>query len=276
MFVQQRYKDTRSAKLISDKLPATNGQCFSVSLFMYGPGHSGNINIYLINTKSSTIQTYILSLQHSWYQMEVGLYSRTSFQIVIEGVILPNHVGIVAIDDLNIKDGNCITSCSSIPPGKKVACGPADVSSMSCIRDHACCYSNHNSPACFYHPSSCQSIAIADRVKCGSHNIREYSCKRMGCCYDSDTSDLPFRCYNSPITPTAFPSTLAPTTTPAPSQYDCTFEKGLCNFVNLKSERLRWVVRTGGSNIGIQDHTLQNDRGRSWFLTNFWKEPPFF
>lgn len=85
----------------------------------------------------------------------------------------------------------------------------------------------------------------------------------------SFSEGLPFTCYNSPIKTTDFPSTLAPTTTPAPSKYDCSFEHGWCGFGNLPKDNSHWMMHQGDGRIGIwHDHTLDNHRGESFSCFN--------
>lgn len=245
------------AQLISTTYPATNGQClnfwYSIVPFRQKPS---NISIYMLHGEMDLLQTVSMDTHRQWYESEVGLYSRTEFQIIIQAI---SCQGGIAIDDIVINEGNCVGTCTSLPVTARVTCGPLHVTPQSCRRDYGCCYNDQGSPACFYHPSSCKSIPVHSRVQCGPDKISSSSCLRLGCCFTFDT--LP-NCYNSPVAPTEFPSTVAPTTTPAPSQFDCTFEHGMCNYTVRKNYMLYWQLR----NSFIGDHTLGSRKGKITFM----------
>ena len=267
MFSRGHASNSNNALLSSETMSATNGRCLSFWYILrkYYSVKGYGINVYMNGEKNVSLASYSTPTDYSWFQTEIGLYSKTEFKISIEGIIPRGIFGLIAIDDINIKDGNCVGSCSSLLPTARVACGPSMVTAISCVRKYGCCFSNsdHNSISCYYHPSSCQSIAVPLRVQCGHKHLRSYSCLRLGCCYDRLGIDLKFRCYNSPVTPTAFPTTLVPITTPQPSQYDCTFENGWCNFTNLKNDKSQWIMTKGSIKSGkMMDHTLQNEKGR--------------
>ena len=81
----------------------------------------------------------------SWFQTEVGLYSSSSFQLIIEASLKgTGHLacGTVSLDDIDVKDGNCVSTCSAVTVTSRVSCGPPGVSGLQCVRTYGCCYSN--------------------------------------------------------------------------------------------------------------------------------------
>ena len=178
------------------------------------------------------------------------------------------HTGAVAIDDIIIKYGYCAGTCSTLPSTARVACGPSAVTKTSCESTYDCCFDESKPifPCCFYHPSSCKSIPVNERVQCGNLKISESACKHQGCCFDHNTVGIAkVHCYNSPISPTNPPTTVGPRTTPVPSQYDCTFETDLCNFINLKNDDFDWKRHQGSTTTRDTgpdaDHTSQDSEG---------------
>ena len=177
-----------NAQLFSKNFPATNGQCLSYWYwYLNGPG--GSFNITLMSTQNYTIQTMLLSTSGGWKweRAEVGLHSKTDFKVLFSVEAHPNSRYYFAIDDIDIKEGNCVKTCSSLPVTARIRCGPAQVKPLDCQRTFGCCYSVDDPafPSCFYHPSSCESIPSPARTMCGSKYTDRYGCKRLGCCYDS-------------------------------------------------------------------------------------------
>lgn len=259
----------RYAQLVSETFAKTNGKCLSFWYYIYATSARDiEINVFIQHEKNESLSSSVTPTSRQWTKAEIGLYSRTDFRVVIEGYVTSNcNYCFVGLDDIDVKEGNCVGSCSSLPVTARVACGSASVSSQSCVRDYGCCYVKGNSPSCFYHPSSCKSIPVNLRQQCGNLYIRSYSCRRLGCCYDDSTSGLPFKCYYSPVQPTEFPSTLPPVTIPPPSAYDCTFESGLCNFTvsGSGSGRDQWRLMQGRRWAIRSDHTLGDSKGMVLF-----------
>lgn len=142
-----------------------------------------------MSSQNDTVQTMTFGNQYGqgWQRAEVGLYSQSDFKVLMAVESFPSSYNFLAIDDIEIKEGNCVGTCSSLPPTARVRCGPPQVKPLDCQRTYGCCYSEANPafPYCYYHPSTCESIPIPLRVQCGSSRISSYGCKRLGCCYDS-------------------------------------------------------------------------------------------
>lgn len=202
-------------------------------------------------------------------KQEVGVYSSSEFRLVIEASSIPRRDIHLSLDDIDIQPGNCVSLCSSVPQTSRVACAPSSVSYLTCIRKYGCCYDNKNAnyASCFYHPSSCLSIPVSNRQKCGSYDDDKGYCETLGCCYDESTPTGKLKCFKTPVTPTNFPLTVPPTSTPKPSPYDCSFENGWCGYKNIPFSKSNWTIHQGDSGIGInKDHTLQNEKGLMFLI----------
>jgi len=238
---------------------------------MYGRD-IGTLNIYKKDSVSETLlQTYNGSQGNIWKEGEVGLYSRTSFKVILEATRGNGYRGDISLDDLYLKDGNCVGLCSSVKPTARVRCGGFGVTAGTCRISYGCCYDDTipNVPFCFQHPASCLAVPVNLRTQCGSAFISRTACQNLGCCYDTNSLNG-VRCYHTLARPTQFPTTRPPVTTPPPSPYDCTFDGGLCSFVNTNDDEFDWTrdragtpsARTGPS----ADHTQGNSNGYYMYI----------
>ena len=81
-------KQGEKARLESEVLRATNGQCLSFWYHMYGRD-IGTFNIYVKDSVSEKLlQTYNGSQGNYWKEGEVGLYSRTNFKVIFMPFLL--------------------------------------------------------------------------------------------------------------------------------------------------------------------------------------------
>lgn len=157
------------------------------------------------------------------------------FQVILEATRGSDYRGDISLDDLYVKDGNCVGLCSSVTPTARVRCGTYGITSGRCKVTYGCCYDDSipNVPACFQHPASCLAVPVSARTACGTSGISRTACQNLGCCYDANGLGG-VRCYNTLAKPTPFPSTQAPVTTPAPSPYDCNFDgKDICSLTDV-------------------------------------------
>ncbi|XP_057298293.1 MAM and LDL-receptor class A domain-containing protein 2-like isoform X2 [Hydractinia symbiolongicarpus] len=267
----------QKAQLMSESFPATDGKCFSIWYHMYGSG-TGSLNFLMKDGYGTHLMKSIPGNQgNKWIQGEVGLHSRTSFQVIIEAVRGSSYNGDISIDDINIKDGNCVGVCSSVKPGARVACGPGSVTAASCVMSYGCCYDDtaRGAPACYRHPGDCLSIPDFARTLCGYKGISQSACTSRGCCYDN-TAGSPIKCFVAPDTPTPFPSTVGPPTQPPATIFDCNFEKGFCNYVNVKGDQMNWQRHNGSTaswGTGPKaDHTLGNANGYYAYIETSYKK----
>ena len=262
-------KAGQKAQLVSEKFAASKGMCMSFWYHMYGYG-VGDLNLYIRD--SSMRQPHLVKSisgqqGNQWIQGEIGLHSQRDFHVIIEAVKGKSYSGDISVDDILIVDGNCVGLCSSVKPTARVACGAQSVSAATCVVSYGCCYDNSvpNVPYCFQHPSSCKAVPIIARQPCGYKGISQTYCTRRGCCYDDTASGGP-ACYFSLLTPTDFPTTLTPVTTPLPSPFDCNFEKNQCNYRNLRNDQFNWKRHQGSTSswgTGPQfDHTLKDATGK--------------
>lgn len=273
-------KPGAKAQLMSEKMPSTTGKCLSFWYHMNGYG-IGNLNFYMQDANGrKLIKTISGNQGDKWNAGEIGLHSRDNFSVIIEAEHGKSYTGDISLDDIDIKDGNCVGLCSSVPATARVSCGPSSVTASSCVLTYGCCYDDSTKdsplPACFYHPGTCAAVPIIARTKCGYTGISSYYCRQRGCCYDSSANG--FKCYNPLSKPTDFPTTLAPPTTPAPSIYDCSFDNGQCSFRNTGTgDQFNWKRQagsTGSWGTGPKtDHTKGDDKGYYMYIeTSFVKE----
>ncbi|XP_047128245.1 MAM and LDL-receptor class A domain-containing protein 1 isoform X1 [Hydra vulgaris] len=268
------------AQLISEIFPATKGNCLSFWYHMFGDG-IGSINFYIktISGSPAVVKSIEGNQGDKWIQGEVGLHSQNAFSVIIEAVHGSSYTGDIAIDDLEILSGNCVGTCSSIKPTARVACGPGSVTPATCTISYGCCYDDSvpNVPKCFQHPATCNAVPIISRQQCGFKSISKLECGKLGCCYDSSTSNG-IQCFFSLSNPTDFPPTIPPTTEIPPSIYDCSFETGLCGFLNINAtDSFDWTRHkgeTGSWGTGpTADHTLGTKDGYYIYIeTSFNKE----
>lgn len=258
-------KPQKKAMLISESFKATKGKCLSFWYHMYG-SHIGTLNFYIKDANSKYIIKSIDGDQgDQWQQGEIGLHSQLDFQVILEAVHGTSYRGDIALDDINVVDGNCVGLCSSVQPAARVSCGPSSVTAGSCVVSYGCCYDDTvpNVPYCFHHPSDCKAVPVIARSKCGYSGISQYRCGQLGCCYDSTASN--FNCFHPLSRPTSFPTTLPPPTTPAPSKYDCNFDKNVCSFTNVSGSTYNWRRQkgaTGSWGTGPKsDHTMGDEKG---------------
>ena len=150
--------------------------------------------------------------------------------------------GDISLDDLYVKDGNCVGLCSSVKPTARVRCGGFGITAGTCRISYGCCYDDTipNVPFCFQHPASCLAVPVNLRTQCGSAFISRTACQNLGCCYDTNSLNG-VRCYHTLARPTQFPTTRPPVTTPPPSPYDCTFD-GKFVFVIMVVESARALL----------------------------------
>ena len=240
-------KPGKKAQLMSEKMPATNGRCLSFFYHMYGSG-IGNLNFYMQDKNGRQLIKMISGNQgNQWNAGEIGLHSRNDFSLIIEAEHGTSYNGDISLDDINIKDGNCVGLCSSVPATARVTCGPSSVTASACVLTYGCCYDdtmkNQGLPSCFQHPGTCAAVPQVARSKCGYDGISSYWCGRRGCCYDASSPG--FKCYNPLSKPTDFPTTLAPPTTPKPSIYDCNFDSNYCQFGNMGGDQFNWKRQKG-------------------------------
>ena len=255
------------ARIESELFPATAGKCLSFWYHMYG-STIGTLNIYMkTNSVETLLKTYNGSQGNAWIEGEVGLHSASNFKVILEGTRGGDYTGDISLDDIYIKDNNCVGLCSSVRPTARVKCGYDGIAAGTCTVSLGCCYDDSvpNVPFCFYHPSSCLAVPVNGRRQCGYAGISRQACQNQGCCYDTN-SITGVKCYHSLAATTPFPTTAPPITTPAPSPFDCTFESGLCRFTNDRADDFDWrrdkggtpSVKTGPSS----DHTLGNRNGK--------------
>lgn len=113
------------------------------------------------------------------------------------------------------------------------------------------------------------SILFFFRQDCGYPGISASQCQSRGCCWDSSVSNFPW-CFHGPTRPTPFPTAPPPPTTRPPSQWDCTFETGFCNWNNSKEDDFNWNRQSGSSpSIGTgptSDHTTGSLKGGLEFI----------
>lgn len=241
-------KPGKKAQLISEKMKSTKGRCLSFWYHMLGYG-IGSLNIYTQDQNGRQLVKTISGNQGStWNAGEVGLHSRNDFYVIIEAEHGTSYTGDISLDDINVKDGNCVGLCSSVPATARVSCGPSSVTASTCVLNYGCCFDDtmkdQGLPSCFQHPGTCAAVPVVARTKCGYDGISSYYCGRRGCCYDASANGP--KCYNPLSKPTDFPTTLAPPTTPAPSKYDCDFENGYCQFKNIRGkDQLNWRKHKG-------------------------------
>uniref|UniRef100_A0A7M5U4P5 Uncharacterized protein n=1 Tax=Clytia hemisphaerica TaxID=252671 RepID=A0A7M5U4P5_9CNID len=185
----------------------------------------------------------------------------------------------ISLDDINVKEGNCVGLCSSVPATARVSCGPSTVTASTCVINYGCCYDDtmkdQGLPSCFQHPGTCAAVPVVARTQCGYVGISSYYCGKRGCCYDASANGP--KCYNPLSKPTDFPTTMAPPTTPKPSIYDCNFEKNFCSFTNMAGDNLNWQRHkgeTGSWGTGPKvDHTQGNEQGYYAYVeTSFSKQ----
>ena len=242
----------------------------------------GSLNFYTQDQNGKQLVKSISGNQgNTWNPGEVGLHSRNDFYVIIEAEHGTSFTGDISLDDVSIKDGNCVGLCTSVPATARVSCGPSTVTASSCVLTYGCCYDDtlkdQGMPSCFQHPGTCSAVPVVARTQCGYDGISSYYCGRRGCCYDASANGP--KCYNPLSKPTDFPTTLAPPTTPAPSIYDCDFETGFCKkkFANLGKDDLNWQKHkgeTGSWGTGPKaDHTLGNEKGTYLYVeTSYAKE----
>ncbi|XP_028832580.1 MAM domain-containing glycosylphosphatidylinositol anchor protein 2 [Denticeps clupeoides] len=84
--------------------------CFSFYYHMYGK-HIGMLNIYLRQKGQTGPDSSIWTLKGNqgdrWKQAKVNIHPTSSFQIVLEGVRGPGIEGDIAIDNVDIEEGEC-------------------------------------------------------------------------------------------------------------------------------------------------------------------------
>eukprot|EP00795_Rhopilema_esculentum_P012712 gene12712-3431_t len=264
------------ARLESELFSTSNGKCLSFWYHMYGQT-IGTFNIYLKNSNGETLlKTYNGSQGNIWKEGEVGLYSRSNFRVILEATRGTDYRGDISLDDLYVKDGNCVGLCTSVVPMARVRCGGYSVSAGTCRVTLGCCYDDtvQNVPNCFYHPATCSAVPVAARTQCGTASISRSACQNMGCCYDA-SSISGVSCYHTLSKPTPFPSVIPPITTPAPSPYDCNFDGGLCQFVNTKDDNFDWTRDRGGTPSALTgpsaDHTQGNANGYYMYIETSWQ-----
>lgn len=246
---------------------------------MYGTG-IGNLNFYMQDQNGKKLIKVISGNQgNQWNAGEIGLHSRNNFSLIIEAEHGTSYTGDISLDDINIKEGNCVGLCTSVPATARVTCGPSSVTASACVLTYGCCYDdtmkNQGLPSCFQHPGTCAAVPAVARSKCGYNGISSYWCGKRGCCYDASSPG--FKCYNPLSKPTDFPTTLAPPTTPKPSIYDCNFDKGYCKFGNMGGDQFNWKRQkgeTGSWGTGPKsDHTRGDDKGYYMYIeTSFNQE----
>ncbi|XP_013393210.1 MAM and LDL-receptor class A domain-containing protein 2-like, partial [Lingula anatina] len=101
-----------SANLISPTYPGLRGGkiCLTFWYHMYGT-HIGTLNVKL-NTGSSSTTIWSLSGNqgNQWIINQVTIAPTYSYQIVFQGIRGTGYQGDIAVDDVSIKDGACITA----------------------------------------------------------------------------------------------------------------------------------------------------------------------
>ncbi|XP_033123978.1 MAM and LDL-receptor class A domain-containing protein 1-like [Anneissia japonica] len=109
----RNYNET--ARIWTPSYPATNGTCVEWFYHMYGT--TVNIlNVYIVNT-AGTVGTPAWTERNDqgnfWRLGQISVETNNTYNIVFEGIVGSSHTGDIALDDVRITDGACLTDAQS-------------------------------------------------------------------------------------------------------------------------------------------------------------------
>ncbi|XP_033116465.1 MAM and LDL-receptor class A domain-containing protein 1-like [Anneissia japonica] len=114
MYVKDSYgRYNKTARLWTTSYPATNGTCIKWFYHMYGERVNtlNTLNVYIVNTESTVgAPAWVNSNNQGnfWRLGKLSVETKTSFQIVFEGIAGSGNTGDIALDDVRIIDGACL------------------------------------------------------------------------------------------------------------------------------------------------------------------------
>ncbi|XP_070543873.1 meprin A subunit alpha-like [Ptychodera flava] len=103
-----QYHGARS-RIISPSFPATNGSCITFFYHMYGD-HMGTLNIYIYNdgdVMSDPVWSTTGNQGNHWKQLKIYLVRKSNYKVTFEGVIGNSYQSDLALDDIELKQGDC-------------------------------------------------------------------------------------------------------------------------------------------------------------------------
>ncbi|XP_033099732.1 MAM and LDL-receptor class A domain-containing protein 1-like, partial [Anneissia japonica] len=109
MYIETSYPryNNETARLWTSSYPATNGTCVMWFYHMYG----ATLNVYLVNTEGTVGAPAWANRNDQgnvWRIGKLSVETKTSFQIVFEGIVGSGDKGDIALDDVRIIDGACL------------------------------------------------------------------------------------------------------------------------------------------------------------------------
>ncbi|XP_033112049.1 MAM and LDL-receptor class A domain-containing protein 1-like [Anneissia japonica] len=102
--------NNKKALLWTLSYPATNGTCVKWFYHMYG-ATVNTLNVYIVNTEGTIgapAWTNRNNQGNIWRLGKLSVETKTSFQIVFEGIGGSSYTGDIALDDFRIIDGACL------------------------------------------------------------------------------------------------------------------------------------------------------------------------